>query len=111
MIQPAELFVRTQAEWDAGHAPCAKRLEIQYEASLEADLLALVGNDRTHPVQVHCKSGGRAADAKKVLEDLGWTNVTNAGGWSENADAIKKLCTCKASSSGGTDCRAHALPC
>ena len=111
---PIVVDVRTKAEWDAGHAPCAKRIEIPYWASLkispEADLLALVGNDRTHPVHVHCKTGGRASQAKKILEDLGWTNVTNAGGWSQNADAIKKLCTCKASSSTGTDCRAHALP-
>jgi len=50
---PIVIDVRTQLEWDAGHASCAHRLEIQDNPSLEAKVLALAKGDRTHPLQVY----------------------------------------------------------
>jgi len=95
---PIVVDVRTQAEWDAGHAPCAHRLEIQYYNDLEKDLLKIAKGDRTHPVQLYCRSGNRAGKSKSILEHKKWTHVTNAGGWeSGQIDSIKKLCKCTSS--------------
>jgi phage shock protein E len=41
------------------------------------------------PIIVYCKSGRRAAKAKQTLIEMGFTNVMNAGGYSD----INKLCT------------------
>jgi rhodanese-related sulfurtransferase len=41
--------------------------------------------DRT--VLIYCGSGGRAALSGKMLEDLGYQSVYNAGGFKELADA------------------------
>lgn len=38
-------------------------------------------------VLVYCASGGRSALAGKTLKDMGYTNVTNIGGFKELADA------------------------
>ena len=93
---PIVIDVRTQLEWDEGHAPCAHRLEIQNDPGLVAKVEALANGDRSHPVQVYCRSGNRSGQAQKILKDRKWTHVTNAGGWqSGQADAIKKLCDCK----------------
>lgn len=97
---PIVIDVRSQIEWDAGHAPCAHRLEIQNDPTLVTKVVALAKGDQKHPVQVYCRSGFRAGKAQKILEALGWSAVSNAGGWeSGQADAIKKLCDCK---TGGT---------
>ena len=102
---PLVIDTRTQLEWDAGHAPCAHRLEIQNDPAAVPDILfvlqvlSLVKGDLTHPVQLYCSTGdhaGRAVRAQKLLQKEKWTRVTNAGGWeSGQADAIKKLCDCK----------------
>ena len=36
--------------------------------------------DKTKPVIIYCRSGRRAGKAKEVLEQMGFTNVMNAGG-------------------------------
>jgi rhodanese-related sulfurtransferase len=41
--------------------------------------------DRT--VLIYCGSGGRAALSGKMLKDLGYQSVYNAGGFKERADA------------------------
>ena len=93
---PIVVDTRTQLEWDEGHAPCAHRLEIQNDPGLVDTLETLVNGDRSHPVQVYCRSGNRSGKAQSILKGMGWTHVTNAGGWqSGQADAIKKLCDCK----------------
>jgi len=95
---PIVIDVRTQAEWDAGHASCAHRLEIQYKPDLVTKVLSLAKGDKTHPVQLYCRSGNRAGKAKGILQDKQWTHVTNAGGWqSGQMDSIKKLCECTSS--------------
>ena len=91
--------VRTQFEWDAGHADCAHRLELQSDPSLEAQLLKLANGDRNFPVYVYCQSGTRGGLARDVLLDKGWTNVINAGGWATlHQDKIKGLCDCASTS-------------
>jgi molybdopterin/thiamine biosynthesis adenylyltransferase/rhodanese-related sulfurtransferase len=49
--------------------------------------------DRSAPVVVHCKAGGRSAKAVAQLQELGWHNVWNLEGgilaWSDEVDASK----------------------
>jgi rhodanese-related sulfurtransferase len=53
----------------------------------EAPLLELTMDSlldaKDQPILIHCKSGKRAGLAKRVLEKAGYTNVWNAGGWSD----------------------------
>lgn len=67
--------VRTQEEWDAGHAPQAELFEL---SRLEAGELPDVAKDAT--IHIYCRSGNRATTAVAILEQAGYTNVTNIGG-------------------------------
>ena len=97
---PIVIDTRTQQEWDEGHASCAHRLEIQNNHELVEKVLGLAKGDPSHPVQLYCRSGNRAGQALKVMQDKQWTSVTNAGGWkSGQMDAIKKLCECDSGTS------------
>lgn len=69
------LDVRTREEWDAGHAPQATRFEL---ARLEAGELPDVPKDAT--IYVYCRTGNRATTAVEILEQAGYTDVTNVGG-------------------------------
>jgi rhodanese-related sulfurtransferase len=42
---------------------------------------------KDRPILVHCAAGGRAALAGKTLQDMGYTNVINIGGFKDLADA------------------------
>ena len=49
--------------------------------------------DRDRTVIVYCASGGRSALAGKALQDLGYRDVRNLGGfkdWAENGGAVEK---------------------
>ena len=51
---------------------------------LEMTMNSLFRSDKKDtPILVHCKSGKRAELAKSVLEKAGYTNVINAGGWTD----------------------------
>lgn len=68
--------VRTQEEWDAGHAVPATwfpltRLE---EGELPDDLA------KDEPIYVYCRTGNRAGQAAEILREAGYTDVTNIGG-------------------------------
>ena len=50
--------------------------------------------DRDKTVIVYCASGGRAALAGKTLQDLGYKDVRNLGGfkgWAESGGAVEKV--------------------
>jgi len=51
----------------------------------EAPLLTMAAEDmlrdKSTPIIVHCASGKRSTLAKKVLDDMGYENVLNAGGF------------------------------
>jgi rhodanese-related sulfurtransferase len=42
---------------------------------------------KDRPILIHCAAGGRAALAGKTLQDMGYTNVINIGGFKDLADA------------------------
>ena len=68
--------VRTPAEWDTGHLDEAKHIEWQEISARISDLTA----DKDKTIYVYCRSGGRSGKAKTILDDLGYSNVINAGG-------------------------------
>ncbi|WP_406855676.1 rhodanese-like domain-containing protein [Alsobacter sp. KACC 23698] len=42
---------------------------------------------KDRPILVHCAAGGRAALAGKTLQEMGYTNVVNIGGFKDLAEA------------------------
>jgi phage shock protein E len=44
------------------------------------DKIAAVTTDKNAPIFLYCRSGRRSGIAKETLEQMGYTNVTNAGG-------------------------------
>lgn len=67
--------VRTPAEFATGHVGSAINLPLdQIAAGVMPDV------DLDEKIVVYCRSGGRAENAKQILEFNGFTNVTNAGG-------------------------------
>ena len=71
--------VRSDEEFSTGHLPQA--LHIPHTTILEGKGFADL--DKTKPVVVYCRSGGRAQLAKDYLDAQGFTDVTNAGGISD----------------------------
>lgn len=67
--------VRTDAEWDNGHAQMALHFDSK---RMEAGEVPEI--DKTQPVYLYCNSGGRAGRMKLVLENKGFTKVHNLGG-------------------------------
>jgi rhodanese-related sulfurtransferase len=68
--------VRTLEEWnDDGHASCTVNIPLN-ELSTKLDSLRDYDN-----ILVVCRSGNRSAQAKSMLEEAGFNNVTNGGAW------------------------------
>ncbi len=69
------LDVRRDDEWAAGHAKGAVHWEL---ARLQNGEWPDVAKDAK--VFVYCAAGGRAGQARELLMNQGWTDVTNIGG-------------------------------
>ena len=73
--KPAYLLVdvRTPAEYESGHIPTALNIPVDVIGTRPpaADKAALI--------IVYCRSGNRSAAARKILMDLGYTNVIDFG--------------------------------
>lgn len=71
-----QIDVRTPDEYATGHYPDAINHELD---------LMMQGNFPDLPkdteIQVYCRSGGRAGAAKQLMEQVGFTHVTNIGGF------------------------------
>ncbi|WP_316751816.1 thioredoxin domain-containing protein [Pedobacter gandavensis] len=63
--------VRTPEEFNTGHLDQAKNLNI-YDATFQEQLSKI---DKTQPVYVYCKGGGRSANAVKKMQELGFASV------------------------------------
>ena len=95
---PILLDVRTEDEWNAGHASCAVRLPVQDDPQLNATVLSMAGGDRSAPIATYCRSGGRAGQAESALRAIGFTDVTNVGGWvipRGNDAVVEAVCRCQ----------------
>jgi len=75
--------VRTAEEFAAGHV--TEAVNIPYEEI--AGRVAEVTTDKDDLIYVYCRSGRRSGIAKKTLEDAGYRNVVNVGGFEA---ALKK---------------------
>lgn len=72
------LDVRTKPEFDSGHVWSALNLDVQ---EIVAGKLPEV--DKTTAIYLYCRSGNRSAEAKRLLERAGFTNVKDLGGLSD----------------------------
>ena len=70
--------VRTPGEFASGHHPRAVNIPVDQVRSRIAEF-----GDKKKPVVVYCASGNRSGRAKQALESAGYTQVTNAGGFSD----------------------------
>jgi rhodanese-related sulfurtransferase len=68
--------VRTPEEYAEGHLPNAVNMNIS-DASFDAKIATL---DKTKPVMVYCKMGGRSAKAAAKLKEAGFTTITDLEG-------------------------------
>ncbi|HCC63552.1 MAG TPA: sulfurtransferase [Pseudomonas sp.] len=71
--------VRTEQEFAEGALPGATRIETEDLA----ERIAAVAPDKNAPVVLYCRSGRRASAAQNLLQELGYTQVFNAGGYQE----------------------------
>ena len=81
------LDVRTDQEWQEGHLSDAVHFDL---AKLQQGLLPNL--DKSAQLNVYCKSGRRAEEAKNILTQNGFTNVRNAGGFADLQNQGIKLC-------------------
>jgi phage shock protein E len=73
--------VRTKEEYDSGHLPGA--IHIPYEQI--TDKISQLTQDKNTEIQLYCRSGRRSGIALESLTALGFSKVSNAGGY----DALK----------------------
>ena len=79
--------VRTIEEWNEGHINAAKHIEWQVISEKIFDLTT----DFDSEIYLYCRSGNRSGKAKRILDDIGFTNVINAGGKDEASSLIDKI--------------------
>lgn len=80
--EPIWIDVRSDAEYQQGHKQGA--LLMPHDAI--AELIEETGIDRDAEIYLYCRSGRRAEQAKAVLQNLGYTQVTNLGGLQDALD-------------------------
>ena len=78
--------VRTPEEFSQGHLENAKNINIMAE-DFDAQVASL---DKSKPVMVYCKSGGRSARASERLKELGFTTITDLEGGNTNWNSENK---------------------
>jgi phage shock protein E len=73
--KPAYLLVdvRTPAEYEAGHIPTAINVPVDVIGTRPPT------SEKAALIIVYCRSGNRSATARKILMDLGYTNVVDFG--------------------------------
>lgn len=69
--------VRTQEEYITGHASNSVHIPLD----ILAEEVVRQNIPKETPIAVCCESGGRSSYACMILEQLGFTRVTNAGSW------------------------------
>lgn len=72
--------VRTPAEWDAGHVPGARHVELD-EVQGQAETI-----DKSKPVVFQCRGGSRSEMVASAFRESGWDAYNMQGGlraWEE----------------------------
>ena len=93
------LDVRTEGEFAAGHAPGAINIPVmvpkgvgQMQMNLDFVEVAEMIIPRGRKLVVGCMAGGRSQRACEMLEEAGFTDLTNVvGGFGGNRDASGKV--------------------
>ena len=71
------LDVRSKSEYDGGHIKDSINIPVD---QLQKNLSKIKDKDKT--IITCCASGMRSASAKSILQNNGYKNVHNGGGWS-----------------------------
>lgn len=71
--------VRSNEEYQAGHLTDA--VLIPYDQI--AAQISTVAPDKSQPIELYCRSGRRSEIALKTLQELGYSQVTNIGGYED----------------------------
>ena len=79
------LDVRTPEEYREGHIPGSKNVPLQ-----SIDKVTVMINNKATPIFVHCLSGARSRQAAAILQQMGYTNVKNIGGFSAYAGKVER---------------------
>lgn len=83
--------VRTQQEYENGYIENSQNIDIK-SPTFDEDILKL---DKTKPVIVYCKSGGRSAKCTKKLKDAGFVKIYDLEGgiekWKFSGNEIKTI--------------------
>ena len=89
--------VRTAEEYDAGYIPGAVNISrgvLEFKIGKEEvwEELGLYIPEKTDPIILNCRSGGRSALAAKALQELGYEKVMSLqGGWNAWNEAYPEL--------------------
>ena len=70
------LYVRSKSEFSGGHIKGAMNIPV---SDLQNNLSKL--KNKNKPIITCCASGMRSASAKSILQNAGYTEVYNGGGW------------------------------
>ncbi|HLT38424.1 MAG TPA: rhodanese-like domain-containing protein [Enhygromyxa sp.] len=73
------LDVRTPAEYQERHLPNSLLIPHDEIGRRIDEVLQAQGGDKSKPIVVFCRRGGRAQTAKNVLIANGFTQITNLG--------------------------------
>ncbi|MBE7442745.1 MAG: rhodanese-like domain-containing protein [Flavobacteriales bacterium] len=89
--QPGTILdVRTPNEWADGTIAGAEKINF-YDDNFAQQIEKL---DKTTPVYLYCRSGGRSANAADILKEKGFTKVYNLDGgitsWQNNGFEVVK---------------------
>jgi phage shock protein E len=76
--------VRTPAEFSEGHVKGSTNIPLN---QVPNQLAQFKGKEH---IIVFCRSGNRSGQAKMILEQNGFKNVTNGGTWMDVNEAISK---------------------
>lgn len=79
--------VRTAAEYNTGHLEGA----VNIPHGEIANEIGGLTQDKNAEIYVYCRSGGRAGKALNALEELGYTQVVNEGGYNDVVEKMKKV--------------------
>ncbi len=83
--------VRTPEEFSEGHIDNAVNINF-YDDNFIKDMTSKL--DKSKPIYVYCRSGGRSGKASKKLEDAGFTKVYDLKGgfmnWTDNKLKVVK---------------------
>ena len=77
--------VRTEDEFDSGHIPGSINIPLDSLESVYDEI-----SDEETPVFVYCRSGSRSEQAKYMLAEMGYGNVTNIGGIQDWTGSVEK---------------------